>query len=211
MNVAVRPEDATGGPMPEPAGAGHRVGPNAIIQTRHALDHFCGAATGAAIFSAARLGAWIASDPGEMVGAQYVNALNRQIALALPAPVAEAVLRDAGRRTGDYILANRIPKLAQRVLRMLPRRLAQRVLIKAIAANAWTFAGQARIETGANFIAILDNPVCLGRQGFDGCVWHEAVIQRLFEALVDPHALVVETMCTGRGDPACRFVVTSSR
>ena len=201
MNAAVRPD----------SDSGHRVGPNAIIQTRAALQDACDASMVARIFRDAGLGRWANADPDGMVPADSVNALNRAVALALDAGTAEAVMREAGRRTGDYILANRIPKLAQRLLRLMPGPLARRMLLKAIAKNAWTFAGSADIRTGADFIEILANPACLGRQGFEGCVWHEAVLERLFRALADPRAVVIETRCTGRGDPACRFEIRRQR
>ena len=201
MNAAVRPD----------GDSVHRVGPNAIIQTRAALRDACDAETCAAIFRDAGLVRWFETDPGDMVPADSVNALNRAIALALDAGTAEAVMREAGRRTGDYILANRIPKLAQRLLRLMPGPLARRMLLKAIAKNAWTFAGSADIRTGPDFIEIIGNPVCLGRQGFDACGWHEAVLERLFRALADKRAVLIETRCTGRGDPSCRFEVRRLR
>jgi hypothetical protein len=57
------------------------------------------------------------------------------------AEVAAEVARSAGRRTADYLLAHRIPKPVQALLKALPARLAARVLLSAIARHAWTFAG----------------------------------------------------------------------
>jgi divinyl protochlorophyllide a 8-vinyl-reductase len=48
------------------------------------------------------------------------------------------VLRDAGHRTGDYLLAHRIPAPAQWVIRHLPRRLGLRLLLGALIAPGMT-------------------------------------------------------------------------
>lgn len=183
------------------------VGPNAIIQTRTALDALVGADKRRAIFDAAGLERFADEDPDAMVEASTVNALNRQIAARLDAETAHAVMKRAGELTGDYILANRIPKAAQWLLKQLPGNIAQRALMAAIARNAWTFAGNARVERGAGFIAIHDNPICLGKAGFSSCIWHAAVFRRLFQTLVDPAITIQETECVGWGSDVCRFEI----
>lgn len=183
------------------------IGPNAIIQTRTALYELAGKSACRAIFGAAGLGRFADANPDAMVEADIVNALNRQIAAKLNAKTAHAVMKRAGELTGDYILANRIPKAAQWLLKHLPRDMAQSILLKAIARNAWTFAGNARIEQGRDFIAIHDNPICLGKVGFSSCVWHAAVFRRLFETLVDPAITIHETECVGWGSDVCRFEI----
>lgn len=184
-----------------------KVGPNAIIQTRTALDELAGSDARRAIFGAAGLERFTDTDPDAMVDAGIVNALNRQIAARLDAKTADAVMKRAGELTGDYILANRIPKAAQWLLKHLPSDVAQRVLLAAIARNAWTFAGNARVDKGPDFIAIHDNPICLGRNGFSSCIWHAAVFRRLFQTLVDPAITIHETECAGRGGRMCRFEI----
>ncbi|MCR9121481.1 MAG: bacteriochlorophyll 4-vinyl reductase [Phyllobacteriaceae bacterium] len=191
---------AAGAPKPT-------VGPNAIIQTRMALRELAGGETCQTIFAAAGLEHFADADPHAMVEADIVNALNRQIAAELDAKTAHAVMKRAGELTGDYILANRIPKAAQWLLKHLPRGIAQRLLLTAIARNAWTFAGNARIEQGPDFIAIHDNPICLGKVGFSSCVWHAAVFRRLFQTLVDPAITIHETECVGWGSDVCRFEI----
>ena len=82
--------------------------------------------------------------------------------------------------------------------------------MKAIAKNAWTFAGQAPVETGADWILIHDNPISQGGLGFSRCEWHVAVFSRLFATLVDPGIRVTETHCAGHGSEGCRFTVWTS-
>lgn len=183
------------------------IGPNAIIQTRTALDELAGSGTRRAVFAAAGLERFADTDPDAMVDADIVNALNRQVAAKLNAKTAHAVMKRAGELTGDYILANRIPKAAQWLLKHLPRNLAQPILVAAIARNAWTFAGNARVEKGRDFIAVHDNPICLGKVGFSSCTWHAAVFRRLFQTLVDPAITIRETECVGWGSEMCRFEI----
>ena len=187
--------------------AANRVGPNAIIQTREALDALCGIARRTAIFRQAGLSALGDHRLRDLVGVGQVNALNQTIGQRLQPLLAHAVLRRAGEMTGAYVLENRIPKPAHQLLKALPRAIAQRLLMKAIARNAWTFAGQARVETGATWILIHANPICQGGLGFSCCEWHVAVFLRLFHTLVDPRIRICETHCTGQGSEGCRFTV----
>jgi divinyl protochlorophyllide a 8-vinyl-reductase len=194
-------------------GVVHRVGPNAVIQTRDVLDDAFGVALRRRVLDEAGLRLWQMQDPADMVSADDVNAFNAAIARLLPMADARAVLDEAGARTGDYIMANRIPALAQIVLRLLPARLSLRLLLKAVTQHAWTFAGAARVTSDADWsghgwIRIEANPVCAGRAGFDACIWHEAVFRRLFSTLVFHGVHVRETQCTGRGDPACLFEIS---
>lgn len=193
------------------AGREDKVGPNAIIQTRSALDEIVGIEARGAIFNACGFGLFGERDPDSMVEARIVNALNYEIGARLDAETAHAVMKRAGELTGDYILANRIPRPAQWLLRLFPRALAQRLLMKAIASNAWTFAGKAHVEAGADFIAIHDNPICLGKVGFSSCIWHAAVFRRLFQTLVDPRITIHETECVGWGSETCRFEIVRVR
>lgn len=185
----------------------NKVGPNAIIQTREALDALCGIARRTAIFQHAGLGALGNDGLRDLVDVGHVNGLNQAIGQRLQPPKAHAVLRRAGELTGAYILQNRIPKPAHRLLKALPRAIAQRLLMKAISRNAWTFAGQARVETGADWILIHTNPICQGGLGFSCCEWHVAVFLRLFQTLVDPRIHIYETHCTGQGSEGCRFTI----
>lgn len=127
-------------------------------------------------------------------------------------PEAEALLAEAGFATGDYILANRIPKAAQAVLRLLPGALAAPVLTRAIARHSWTFAGtgEFRVERGRPLVlTVAHNPLVAGWRGDrPQCVWHVSVFKRLYGQLVWRAAQVREVACCACGDPACRFEVS---
>lgn len=126
---------------------------------------------------------------------------------ALPAQ-SPALLRAAGLGTADYILANRIPAPARRLIRALPRPLGARLLAGAIARHAWTFAGSGRFRIEGFHpltLSIAANPLALA----PGCDWHAAVFERLFATLVWPGATVRETACCAAGDAACRFTISA--
>jgi len=182
-----------------------RIGPNAVSQMAAALSargHGDGAAS---VFHAAGLGALLTEPPKTMVPEGAVARLHSAVPACFPQAQADALAFDAGRRTAAYILANRIPRPAQWLLRALPPRPAARLLLGAIGRNAWTFAGSGRFhaEPGRPArLAIAANPIAV-----PGCPWHRGVFAGLFAALVAPHASVRETACCARGAPECRFEI----
>ena len=192
-----------------------RVGPNAAIQLLRVLAAAADPDTIDRILVTAGVCDWAAHAPEAMVDERPVAALHRATLTILGRERGLAVLAQAGALTGDYILANRIPALARGVLKALPARIASRLLVRAIAAHAWTFVGSGRFvctsSDGLNF-EIGSNPLCPGeRSDSPICVWHAAVFQKLFQALATRKAHVVETHCRARGDVCCRFVVEGVR
>jgi len=186
------------------------IGPNAVIQLIQALDAAGLEPAAAEIFSEAAATAWLKHPPTAMVDERPVAAIHQAVRKLLPSQQASSILEDAGLRTGDYILANRIPKLAQAVLKILPAPLAARMLTKAISAHSWTFAGSGKFSAKVGktvTFEIADNPLCAGEHAdHQVCVWHASVFQRLFQTLVSPYTRVTETACGARGDDCCRFV-----
>lgn len=181
------------------------IGPNAVSQLRPAAQEAGRECRAAALFAAAGETGWLRTPPTAMVPADRVARLHRLFREAGE----QAVLAEAGRLTADYLLAARIPRGAQRVLRALPPRPASWLLTPAIAAHAWTFAGHVTARAGnPTVFEIAANPLCAGeRAGDPVCVWHCAVFERLFRALVSRRAQVRETRCTTLGDPVCRFEI----
>ncbi|MET4101622.1 divinyl protochlorophyllide a 8-vinyl-reductase [Roseovarius sp. MBR-78] len=181
------------------------VGPNTILQLALALEAQGGRALARQVFEAAELGALLDAPPGAMVPERQAAAVMRAVHASLPPATAARVSHEAGRRTGDYILRHRIPLPARVVLRLLPARLAARLLLRAILAHAWTFAGSGRVELRAGEPARLmihDNPLSVAGSG-----WHRAVLETLFRGLVDPRAQVVQTACCATGAGACIFEI----
>ncbi len=181
------------------------VGPNAVIQLGAALRERLGEDAARQIFAEAGLLAMLTEPPGEMVDERSVARLYRALFASVEDGLARAIAVDAGVRTANYILAHRIPRAAQLVLRILPASLAAPMLIRAISSNAWTFAGSGvfRARTGSPLIfEIAQNPISM-----PDCVWHRAVFERLFHALVTPNVSVNHPQCCHAGASICRFEI----
>lgn len=195
----------------EPLAEDGKIGPNAVIQLVAALKAADLESRLAPVFQKAGVAAWLDAPPSVMVDACPVGELHRAIRTSLPLDRAAALMADAGRRTADYLLGARIPRPVQVVLKLLPPRLAAMVLVAAIRAHAWTFAGAGRFTARVGtptVLRIAGNPLCAGEKAaVPVCHWHVAVFQRLFEVLVAPAARVTETACEACGDDSCRFEV----
>jgi divinyl protochlorophyllide a 8-vinyl-reductase len=187
------------------------IGPNAVIQLAESLRAAGLERVISQAFSSAGAGAWLAAPPVAMVDAAQVGRLHRAVRATLPPAQAAAVMADAGRRTADYLLSARIPRPVRLLLKLLPARLSARLLVSAIRAHAWTFAGAGRFSAFAGSPTVFElsgNPLCAGEQSpTPVCAWHAAVFRRLFQSLVSPAATVVETSCAACGDQSCRFVL----
>jgi divinyl protochlorophyllide a 8-vinyl-reductase len=184
------------------------IGPNAVLQLVPVLERAGGPGLRARVLDAAGIGAL--PDGTAMIEEAEAARLHRALRRVAPG-LAASLAREAGLRTGDYILAHRIPPLAQRALKALPAALAAPLLTQAIARHAWTFAGSGRFEVVSRrplVFAVHDNPLVRGeRSEACLCYWHAAVFERLFRALVAPGMTARETACAACGDPACTFVI----
>ncbi|MBN2906390.1 MAG: bacteriochlorophyll 4-vinyl reductase [Rhodobacteraceae bacterium] len=191
--------------------SGHagRIGPNAVLQLLPVLEAAGGAALRDEMLEAAGL-TEPPSDAG-LMDEGPAAAMHRALRRRLP-DRAPALLREAGARTGDYILAHRIPPLAQKVLKALPAALAAPVLAKAIAKHSWTFAGSGQfrvVSTRPLVFELTDNPLIRGEGApHPICGWHEAVFDQLFQTLVDKRLTTRETKCTASGAAVCRFEIS---
>ncbi len=194
------------------SGSAARIGPNAITQLRTVLLGRLGRAETEVVFRAAGVPDYLDRPPESMVDERAVARLHRRVRLDCAS--APHLLEAAGDATGCYILANRIPAPAVRLLKWLPAGAAAALLQKAIRRHAWTFAGsgtfefEGRLRAGTLTAVLRDNPVVAGESGERPlCVWHAAVFRRLFRELVAGSAEVVETECCAAGARACRFEI----
>jgi divinyl protochlorophyllide a 8-vinyl-reductase len=188
-----------------------RIGPNAIIRVAEALREQVGEGVAAKVFRSAGLDAYLTALPVHMVDEREVTILHQVMRSELGFERARWVSRAAGLHTGDYLLANRIPRMAQMVLRTLPSGLAGRMLLAAIRRNAWTFAGSGTFtaRAGRPFrIWIEGCPTCRGSKSHEPlCDYYAATFERLFRSLVDPDVSVREIECQATGAEACMFEV----
>jgi len=189
------------GPLPA------RIGPNAIIRVAEALVSRHGSAD--PCFMAAGLSHYLTALPQEMVDEREVIALQTALRDQLGVEEAAAVSRDAGLRTGDYLLAHRIPKPAQVLLRLLPPRPAARILLSAVGKHAWTFAGSGQFRFDSGYpvrVTIADCPICRGSVAHVPlCDFYTGAFERLFSILVSRRAQVREVQCQAMGADACVF------
>lgn len=194
--------------LPAPEG---RIGPNAIIRVAEVLRAGRGEDVAVALFSRAGLLPYLTQPPEAMVDENEVTRLHQVLRESLGNLQAQQVARQAGTRTAEYLLAHRIPRAAQAVLKRLPPALAARALLSAIRGHAWTFAGSGIFRALAGHPVVLSihrNPMCRGtRLAEPGCDFYAATFEHLFRVLVHPASKVVETHCEACGDTMCRFEV----
>ncbi len=189
-----------------------RIGPNAIIQLQRALEIEHSRATANALFAECGLLRYLEKPPDKMVDERHIIMLHRHCRRVLGAATFSGTARLAGSLTGDYLLANRIPRLARALLPRLPHRLASRFLLDAMAKHAWTFAGSGGFSHGwgADGLCLrIENSPLARRETSAGpvCDYYTATFERLFRALTGPDIEVREVSCIAAGDADCRFEV----
>lgn len=194
-----------------PAG---RIGPNAITRLAEALPRRVGASTTREVFARAGLVHHLLEPPQHMVDETEVRRLHGALRDTLGETAALQLAREAGTLTARYLLAHRIPRPVQALLRVLPAPLAARVLLRAIAGHAWTFAGSGRFSHAVAparqcqaTLRLQNNPLCRELQSaHPACAFYAATFEHLFASLVHPRSRVHEVACEACGAPACEFV-----
>lgn len=193
-------------------GNGARIGPNSLIQTGQALLALFGEETARMIFDRAGIGHRYVDPPGTMLDEREPQRLFAVLCDTLSDQDATRLLAEAGHRTGHYLLANRIPKPARWLLPRLPPAIAARLLVRAISAHAWTFAGSGRFSGEVEgwrqpvvHLAIKANPLAT-----PGCPWHGAVFERLFATLTATQVQVLHPRCQAKGNDCCEWTITGA-
>ena len=189
-----------------------RIGPNAIIQVMAAMTGRFDQRVMEQFFESIGLLGYVRESPQDMVPERDVAVLQRALFDQWGDLLARDISREAGRRTGDYLLRHRIPNLAQRALRMLPAAISARLLLRAIGRHAWTFAGSGvfTIHGSPPFgFSIQHNPLCSRIQSDQPvCDYYAATFERIFQAIVHPCAHVRELSCEAVGAPICSFEIS---
>ncbi len=196
--------------MTSTAAAG-RIGPNAIIRTVEALRDTLGDARTAALLGAAGLAGYDRELPHEMVAEHEVTALFGTLYRELGNRRAREIAQLSGERTGDYLLANRIPRAAQTALKFVPATLASRGLLAAIRGHTWTFAGSSTVvltDGRPALVSFADCPLCRGLKAENSiCDYYSATFERLYRVLVHPDAKASEVSCQAGGAPVCTIEI----
>ena len=122
--------------MSASAATAGRIGPNAMTRVAEVLPVHAGRIVAEQVFARAGLLEHWRHPPEAMVDETEVARLHATLRETLGEREAARVARAAGTRTGDYLLAHRIPKPVQWLLKRLPAALAARVLLAAITKHA---------------------------------------------------------------------------
>jgi divinyl protochlorophyllide a 8-vinyl-reductase len=173
-----------------------RIGPNAITRVAQALTESVGPDGARDVFTRASLAPYLSAPPEAMVPEDEVARLHAALA-ETPGLHGPAIARRAGTLTADYLLAHRLPKPVQALLRALPARWAAHALIMAIRRNAWTFCGSASfVGAGGRPTRVTIAGGLLAGAGAAevSAAFHAAVFERLFQALVTPQARANERL-----------------
>lgn len=196
-------------PQPPPGG---RLGPNAILQLLAVVREREGEGAIANLLGRAGLPLDRAEAIEGPVPAAEVRALHATLTAIAGPDRARSFIAEAGRRTADYLLAHRIPRLFQLLLLLLPKPLRRTFLLAAIGRHAWTFTGGGafRIAPGTPLLLVIDPcPLCpeRGQTGL-GCFYYAATFEKLFCNLVDPKTRVEPAACGAAGPPRCELRIT---
>jgi divinyl protochlorophyllide a 8-vinyl-reductase len=187
------------------------IGPNAIIQMVEALRAHWGNQETQKLLDAVGQGAYFDKPPRSMVPQTEVAALHQQLYAAVEPQEFKRISAEAGRRTGDYLLAHRIPAPVQWVLKRLPDALAARVLSRAIKKHAWTFAGSGVFSYawhGRLVFSITGNPITAGLHAdLPICDYYAGTFERIFRVIVNDDWRAVERTCEANGAAACLFEI----
>lgn len=188
-----------------------RIGPNAITRVAEVLPPRVGSHATRELFEHAGLAHYLTRPPEQMVDEAEVRQLHQALRDLLGEVRARDVAAAAGSRTADYLLAHRIPKPMQALLRLMPARLAAHVLLAAVTRNAWTFVGSGHFTARVGrpvVLTIRGNPLCAELASDEpACDFYAATFERLFQVLVHPASRVQEVACEACGDPECCFEI----
>lgn len=159
------------------------IGPHALIHAVAAMRERLGDRETAAILANAQ----ISAVPTGEVMVPEIEALRLHRWLALREPVdCFVIAEEAARRTADYVIANRMPALAVRLLRVLPAKVSGPLLMAAIRRHAWTFIGAGRFTSADAWTFEIDrgpadDPVLPPESLFH---WYAMVFERMYRRLV---------------------------
>lgn len=188
-----------------------KIGPNAVIQTVNALIELHGAAAAREVLERIGRPGLIDYRPGSLIDEREFETLHRDLVGALGLGESGRVMARAGALTAQYVIANRIPRPAQRALRLLPRAIGLRLLLGAIGQHTWTFAGSGKFSYTLGQTRLLAIEHCLTARGITSdapaCAFYQAAFQGFLTTLIDSRLRVREVHCASCGAPRCEFKI----
>lgn len=186
-----------------------RMGPNAIIQTVLALHDRFGEPQARTLLVQSGQSQWAAHLPEEMIDEAAFHTLVQALVAQVGAEQTAQILHDAGQRTADYLLAHRIPRFFQRLVRMLPRRVGLWLLLQAITQHAWTFVGSGQFR-----FRVSQQPTLQLRITYPSvpvvASFYGGTFTRLIHALIDQRAMVSASTSQDTGSIDCLYTLNLS-
>jgi divinyl protochlorophyllide a 8-vinyl-reductase len=183
------------------------MGPNAIIQTVHALNSFYGESQTSALLERGGHAHLLDNLPTEMINEAEFHALVQMLVAQAGAMQAAQILYDAGQRTAAYLLTHRIPGFFQRLVSILPRRAGLSLLLWAIGRNAWTFVG-----SGTFRFAMGHHPAIHIRVNYPSvspvASVYGGTFAHLTQTLIDRHITIQTTTTYAAGGIDCTYTLT---
>jgi len=159
------------------------IGPHAVIHLAAAINDRLSPLKAHAIFVGARMN----DVPSGETMIPETDALRLHRCLALHEPIeCFAIVRDAAERTAAYIIANRIPPAAIRLLAVMPRALSGALLMRAIRRHAWTFIGAGDFRPMGAWAFEIDRRAAHNAVALPDCLfhWYAKVFEDLYQRLV---------------------------
>lgn len=153
--------------------------------------------------------------PRCMVDEQDVIRLHARAHQRLGIAAYRDVARLAGNLTGHYVRQHRIPRMAQSLIRGLPRSWSLLALTRAIHRHAWTFVGSGSLRylrQGTQMLIVIeDSPLARGKRcDTPICDYYSASFEYLFRELVCDALSVTELECVASGAQQCVFRVAET-
>lgn len=178
------------------------IGPNAVLQAVTVMEERLGHAETLAILADAQID--LLPSGNSMIPEMHALRLHRWLALHEPLG-SFTIAEEAGSRTADYIIANRIPKPAVWLLGHLPARLGAPLLMTAIRKHAWTFIGAGVFAPQGAWRFSIDRSTAgdVIPPPESLFLWYAAVFTRLYQRLVAEDCICCVEATTG-GDPRAR-------
>ena len=189
----------------------HLIGPNAIIQMIKTMEEDLGVRQTIDFFIDSKLSQYISHPLVGRVHEEDVCLIHQRLIETYGIEHAKRLSWQAGEKTADYLLKNRIPKLMGLILKHLPIKMSISILLRAISNHAWTFVGSGTFSYQvfkSITIYIESNPICKGiRSSEPVCDYYAGTFEGLFKSLIDTSIEVKEVGCEAQGDLSCSFRV----
>jgi divinyl protochlorophyllide a 8-vinyl-reductase len=204
--------ESRGGDHTGAAPSSGKIGPNSLIQTVQSLKDFYGEEKARRILQEGGQGHLLTYQPHEMIDEGQFITLARMLYRDLGLTEALTVLRRSGNLTGEYVLKNRLPRPVQFIIKLLPQKLALKMMLTAIGKNSWTFAGSGTytFTTGSKPQIFIQNTILRHAVEADrpACSYYRGAFETLLKTLVSKRLEVEEVECGAAGADRCVFNLT---